>query len=80
MASNIKQQLFSGVIYTAIAKYSGIFVSLVVAGILARLLPPDDFGIVAIASVIITFFSIFTDMGVSAAIIQNKSLTKEELS
>ncbi|WP_148371977.1 lipopolysaccharide biosynthesis protein [Bacteroides bouchesdurhonensis] len=80
MASNIKQQLFSGVIYTAIAKYSGIFVSLVVAGILARLLPPDDFGIVAIASVIIAFFSIFTDMGVSAAIIQNKSLTKEELS
>lgn len=55
MANNIKRQLFSGVFYTALAKYSGIIISLVVAGILARLLSPDDFGIVAIATVIIAF-------------------------
>ena len=35
MASNLKQQLFSGVFYTALAKYSGIVISLVVAGVLA---------------------------------------------
>ena len=79
MANNIKRQLFSGVFYTALAKYSGIIISLVVAGILARLLSPDDFGIVAIATVIIAFFNLFTDMGVSPAIVQHKSLTKEEL-
>ena len=55
MASNLKQQLFSGVFYTALAKYSGIVISLVVAGVLARLLTLDDFGIVAIATVIIAF-------------------------
>lgn len=49
MANNIKSQLFSGVFYTALAKYSGVLISLVVAGILARLLSPDDFGIVAVA-------------------------------
>ena len=80
MANNIKRQLFSGVFYTALAKYSGIIISLVVAGILARLLSPDDFGIVAIATVIIAFFNLFTDMGISPAIIQHKALTKEELS
>jgi len=80
MASNIKRQLFSGVFYTALAKYSGVIISLVVAGILARLLSPDDFGVVAIATVIIAFFNLFTDMGVSPAIVQHKSLTKEELS
>ena len=58
MANNLKQQLFSGVFYTALAKYSGIVISLVVAGVLARLLSPDDFGIVAIATVIIAFFGI----------------------
>ena len=79
MANNIKRQLFSGVFYTALAKYSGIIISLVVAGILARLLSPDDFGIVAIATVIIAFFNLFTDMGISPAIIQHKALTKEEL-
>ena len=77
--NNIKRQLFSGVFYTALAKYSGVIISLVVAGILARLLSPDDFGVVAIASVIIAFFNLFTDMGLSPAIIQNKSLAKEEL-
>ena len=80
MASNLKQQLFSGVFYTALAKYSGIIISLVVAGVLARLLSPDDFGIVAIATVIIAFFGIFTDMGISPAIIQDKTLTEHELS
>ena len=79
MTNNIKQQLFSGVFYTAIAKYSGIIISLVVDGILARLLSPDDFGIVAIATVIISFFAIFTDMGLSPAIIQNKALTQDDL-
>lgn len=80
MANNIKSQLFSGVFYTALAKYSGVFISLVVTGILARLLSPDDFGIVAVATVIIAFFNLLTDMGVSPAIIQHKSLTKDDLS
>lgn len=80
MTNNIKRQLFSGVFYTALAKYSGVIISLVVAGVLARLLSPDDFGVVAIATVIIAFFNLFTDMGVSPAIVQHKSLNKEELS
>lgn len=76
---NIKQQMFSGVFYTALAKYSGIIISLVVAGILSRLLSPDDFGVVAIATVIITFFGIFTDVGLSPAIVQHKDLTGKDL-
>lgn len=80
MAHNLKQQLFSGVFWTALAKYSGIFISLIVAGVLARLLSPEDFGIVAIATVIIAFFNLFTDVGISPAIIQNKTLTKHDLS
>lgn len=79
MADNIKKQLFSGVFYTALSKYIGIVISLVVAGVLARLLSPDDFGVVAIATVIIAFFGIFTDMGVSPAIVQHKSLTENDL-
>ena len=37
MANNIKSQLFSGVFYTALAKYSGVLISLVVAAITGRL-------------------------------------------
>ncbi len=77
--TSIKQQILSGVFYTAIAKYSSILISLLVTAVLARLLSPDEFGIVAVATVIINFFGIFTNIGFSSAIIQNKELTQEDL-
>ena len=77
---SLKKDLFSGVFYTAVARYSGLIVSLVIAGVLARLIPPEDFGVVAVATVIISFFGIFSDLGVGAAVIQNKILTDGDLS
>lgn len=77
--ANIKQQMLSGVFYTAVAKYSGLVISLVVMAVLARLLCPDDFGTVAIATVFINFFNIFTNIGISSAIVQNKELTKRDI-
>ena len=77
--TDTKKELLSGVFYTAISKYSGIIISLVVAGILARLIAPEKFGVVAIATVIISFFNIFSDLGISPAIIQNKELCREDL-
>lgn len=76
---SIKQQIFSGIFYTAIARYSGIIISLGITAILARLLSPNDFGIVAVATVIINFFGIFANIGIPAAIIQNKELAKNDL-
>ena len=35
---SLKKDLFSGVFYTAVARYSGLIVSLVIAGVLARLM------------------------------------------
>ena len=77
--TNLKRQMLSGVFYTAVARYSGIVISLVVMGVLARLLTPDDFGIVAIATVFINFFQIFTNIGFSSALIQYKDLTKSQI-
>ncbi len=79
MASSFRKDLKTGFIYTAAAKYSGILISLVVSAILSRLLPPADFGTIAVAMVFIVFFGIFSDMGISSAIIQKRELTKKEL-
>lgn len=76
---SIKKEFISGVFYTAIAKYSGIVISLVVSSILARLLTPKEFGIVGVATVIIAFFNILGDIGIGPAIIQNKQLTDRDL-
>lgn len=76
----LKKILISGVLYTAMSKYAGVVISLIITAILSRLLSPADFGTVAIATVIITFFGIFSDLGIAPAIIQNKELDKKDLS
>lgn len=76
---SIKSEMMNGVYWSAVQKYSGFFVQLIVTAILARLLTPDDFGVIAISTVIIAFFSLFSDMGIGAAIVQNRNLTKEDL-
>ncbi|MEG1621931.1 MAG: lipopolysaccharide biosynthesis protein [Alistipes sp.] len=77
--NRIKKELISGVFYTSIAKYTGIIVSLAVTGVLARIFTPEQFGDVAVATVLITFFAIFSDIGIAPAIIQKKELDTNDL-
>lgn len=76
----MRKEFLSGVLYIGIAKYSSLFISLIVTAILARMLSPEEFGIVAIATVIIVFFNMLTEIGIGPAIVQNKELNKEDLS
>lgn len=76
---SLKKEFTSGVFYTSLAKYSGIVISLIITSVLSRLLTPEDFGIVAIATVIISFFNILGDIGIGPAVIQNRNLSKSDL-
>ena len=51
---------------------------LISMAILARLLTPEDFGIVAIASLLVFFFQIMSETGSRQFIIQKTTLTKED--
>ncbi|MDB6223318.1 lipopolysaccharide biosynthesis protein [Lactobacillus amylovorus] len=66
-------------IINAAGKYSKIILQIIVEVILARLLTPHDYGIVAVVTVFITFFTILSDIGLSTAIVQIKSLTKDDI-
>lgn len=48
--------------------------------ILARLLVPEDFGLVAMAMVAVGFFDVLLDLGVGAALIQHEHADREEFS
>lgn len=74
-----KQKMVRGVLWSAVEKYSGLIVSIIVSMILARILSPSDYGTVAISSVIISFLAILGTMGIAPAIIQRKDLTSEDL-
>lgn len=75
-----KSKLKNGIIVTFIAKYSNIIAQLIINSILARLLMPEEFGVIAIITVFISFFNILGGMGLGPAIIQNKSLDDKEIS
>jgi len=76
--SDIKKQITSGVFYTAIAKYAGIIFSIIITGVLSRLLTPEDFGTIVPVTVLVSFFSILGDIGIGPAIIQNNEFTKDD--
>ena len=73
---SVRRELASGVFYTSIAKYAGIVVTLVVTGILSRLFTPEQFGVVNIATVVIAFFAIFSDLGIGPAVIQHNNFVR----
>lgn len=60
------------------SKYISMGANLVITGILARLIAPDDFGLVAIVTVFTGLFALLSDMGVSTAIIQYQDLSEED--
>ena len=66
-------------IINAMSKYTNVITSLLFSVILARLLTPNDYGIIAVTTVFTSFFSILTDMGIGTGIIQNKTLSKNEI-
>lgn len=77
---SFKHKLASGVSYTALSKYSGIIIGIIISSILSRQLTPRDYGVVAIAGIAIGLFGLFSDMGIGPAIIQKRELTRDELS
>ncbi|AGO09736.1 flippase (plasmid) [Lactiplantibacillus plantarum 16] len=72
-------QLRRGLMYTFIGQYGNVLISVLVNVILSRLLTPHQYGIIAVIMVFIVFFQLLSEMGLGPAIIQNKSLSKNDL-
>lgn len=70
--------LRSGVLYTAMGKYSNVLIQLVINAVLSRLLNPYDYGVVSVIQVFLLFFTTLADAGLGPAIIQNKTLTAHD--
>lgn len=77
---NVKGKMLKGVFWSAVEKYSGMAMSLVVAMILSRLLCPEDYGVVAVVQIFLGFLNMLSSMGIAAAIVQRRDLTADDLS
>lgn len=77
--SNISKEIQSGSFFLFIGRYSNIIVQIIITGILARLISPEEFGVVAIAMVFILFFNGLSDFGFGPAVVQQKNIRKLDI-
>src|SRR5574344_686410 len=70
-------KIVTGVGWSAIERFSTQFVQFVISVILARLLSPSDFGLIAITTVFLAILQTVNELGFGAALIQK--LDRDEL-
>ena len=76
---SIKQQAIKGIIWSGIQNWGSQAGSLIIFLVLARILSPADFGLVALANTFLAFFNIFIEQGFSSALIQRQEVELEHL-
>jgi O-antigen/teichoic acid export membrane protein len=69
---SFQNKIAHSILWVSISNISLKFVNFFITIILARLLEPSDFGLVAIAFIIVNFFEILRDLGIGAALIHRK--------
>ncbi len=74
---SLRQKAVKGVLWSLIQRWGTEAISLLVLVALSRMLAPEAFGLVALASVFTAFVQIFLDQGFSAAIVQRADLEPE---
>ncbi len=72
MSSN-ESRVFSNVLWRFMERVGAQLVQFIVSIVLARILLPEDFGIVALVVVIASVFQVFVDSGLGNALIQKKN-------
>lgn len=78
--SSFRQKAISGASWSLTGRVLQQGVQFIISIILARLLLPAEYGLVAMALVFITILYVFVDSGFSSAIVQRKNLSRRDLS
>jgi lipopolysaccharide exporter len=73
MSQQKSTSITSGAMIMIAMRWTERIVGVLSTFILARILLPDDFGIVAMASVVVAFADVIFDLGINVAIIQRKN-------
>jgi O-antigen/teichoic acid export membrane protein len=72
--------LLHGLAWTASGKAAGALLHIAVVAVLARLLAPADFGLIAAALIVISFFSLLARLGLGQALVQRPEIDDVHIS
>jgi len=76
---NLTTKTVQGISWNLFATISNTVLQLVYTAVMARLLSPSDFGIMAMAMVVIKFGDYFSRMGMSQALVQKPDLNNNDI-
>jgi O-antigen/teichoic acid export membrane protein len=76
----VKKEALRGVKWTSLSTVITVAIQLLQTAVLARILGPEDYGLMALGNIAIGFASIFLDMGISYAIISKPQISHQQLS
>lgn len=79
MSKGLASKAFSGLKWTSASTIANAIMQIGYTSVMARLLAPEAFGIVSLATVILGFGNYFATLGLNQAIIQKEELTKENI-
>lgn len=79
-ASEVGEKARSGAIWSVLQIVGRNVLSIGVTAVLARLLTPDDYGLMGMVATLTALLLVFSDMGLSWATIQQKELTAAQVS
>lgn len=75
---SLKQTTLKGMAFLGAGKSAARLISFINTLILARILSPEDYGLMAMAMVVTGFISFFNEIGLGSAIIQKKDITENQ--
>lgn len=75
---NLRQRFITGAAWMSALRWALKLLGLVNTAVLARLLAPEDFGLMAMAMLAVSFVETWFGFGVELALIQNKNATRED--
>lgn len=78
MKESLKEKTLNGMLWSFLQKISTQSISFIISVILARILTPDDYGIVALAGMLMILMGIFSDGGLGPAIVQKKDADEKD--
>lgn len=76
----LKDKVITGIKWTTISNLTIAVLQIVRLAILTRLLEKSDFGLIAIALMIVGFTDIFSGLGVASAVIHKQNITEKQYS
>lgn len=76
---DLKKKTLQGLLYLGMGKGAGKLISFATTLVLARLLTPQDYGLMALVMVVVGFLEFFNEIGLGSAIKQRPEVTPAQL-